>query len=99
MVEVHCIGGDREVKCIPCLFCIEGVSENVVGPNGDVCGMINLDQFLPLEEHRTTVMIVICDNGPPFCEGTCDVTLKQETDVEYRFGEGEDVEVGSQSPQ
>ena len=46
------------------------------------------------------LVIVICDNGPPFCEGTCDVALKQEEmDVEYQFGEGENVEVGSHSPQ
>ena len=68
------------------------VGEDVMGPNGDVCGMINFDQFLPLEEYRAAVMIVVCDNRPSFCDGTCDVALKQEeTDVMYLYGRGEDV--------
>ena len=80
------------MKCVPCVVCVEGVGEDVVGPNGNVCGMINFDQFLPFEEHRAAVMIVICDNRPSFCDGTCDVALKQEeTDVMYLYGRGEDV--------
>ena len=80
------------MKSVPCLFCVEGVSEDVMGPNGDVCGMINLYQFLPLEEHRAAVMFVICDNRPPFCDGTCDVALKQEEpDVMYLYGGGGNV--------
>ena len=50
------------VKSVLSLFWVEGVSEDVVGPTGNVCGMINFDQFLPLEEHRAAVVIVICDN-------------------------------------
>ena len=80
------------MKCVPCLFWVEGVGDDVMGPNGYVRGMINFDQFLPLEEYRAAVMIVICDNRPSFCDGTCDVALKQEeTDVIYLYGEGEDV--------
>ena len=69
-VEVHGIWGDREVKGVPCLFCVEGVSEDVLGPNGDVCGVIDFYQFLPFKEHCAAVVIVICDYGPPFCDGT-----------------------------
>ena len=91
-MEVHGIRGNREVKSVPSLFCVKGVSEDVVGPTGNVCGMINFDQFLPLEEHRTAVMIVICDNRPPFCDGTWDATLSQdEPDVMYLYRRGENV--------
>ena len=66
---------EGEVKCVPGIFCIMGMSENVVGPCWDVCGVINLEQFLRLDEHLAAIMSVICQHGPFLYARTGDVTL------------------------
>jgi hypothetical protein len=46
-----------------------------LGPCWDVGGVINLEQFLRLDEHLAAIMSVICQHGPFLYARTGDVTL------------------------
>ena len=99
-VVVHCVCGKGKVKCLPGIFCIMGMSENVVGPCWDVWGVINLEQFLPLEEHLAAIMSVICYHGPFIYDRAGDVTLdEQGMHLTYRCMCWEDVKVGPHGAQ
>ena len=59
-VEVHCVSGKGKMECISSIFCIISMRENVVDPCWDVRGVIDLKQFIPLEEHLAVVMGIVC---------------------------------------
>jgi hypothetical protein len=44
----------------PGIFCIMDVCENMMGPCWDVCGVIDLEQLVSLEEHLAAIVIIVC---------------------------------------
>jgi hypothetical protein len=76
------------------------VGENVIGPCWDVCGVIDLEQFLPLEEHFAAIVIIVCNYGPPFYDRAWDVALEEDgTHLTHRCMYRKDVQVGPHGAQ